>query len=139
MKSVIITGANRGIGLETALSFAKAGYKVYATMRNPEKAADLKNKIDESSLNIVVKAMDAFGVPSFPQSVRSPPGEIGRYYHLAPAVEIINSGFVWHSDRETPETISYTGLAAVTRTYAKVIVDTNALDLKDLRTPEMPK
>jgi NAD(P)-dependent dehydrogenase (short-subunit alcohol dehydrogenase family) len=58
MKSVIITGGNRGIGLETVLAFAKAGYKVYATMRNPEKAAELKNKIDESSLNIVVKAMD---------------------------------------------------------------------------------
>ena len=58
MKSVIITGANRGIGLETAVAFAKAGYKVYATMRNPEKATDLKNKINESSLNIVVKAMD---------------------------------------------------------------------------------
>jgi NAD(P)-dependent dehydrogenase (short-subunit alcohol dehydrogenase family) len=58
MKSVIVTGANRGIGLETAIAFAKADYKVYATMRNPEKAADLKNKIDESSLNIFVKAMD---------------------------------------------------------------------------------
>ncbi len=35
MKSVIITGANRGIGLEIALAFARAGYKVFATMRNP--------------------------------------------------------------------------------------------------------
>ena len=85
------------------------------------------------------KRMDPFGVPSFPRSVPSPPGEIARYYHLAPSVEIINSGFVWHSDRETPETISSTGLAAVTRTYAKVIVDTNALDLNDLRTTQMPK
>jgi F0F1-type ATP synthase epsilon subunit len=78
--------------------------------------------------------MDAFGVPSFPQSVPSPPGEIGRYYHLAPSVEIINSGFVWHSDKETPETISTTGLAAVTRTYAKIIADTNSVDLQELRS-----
>jgi len=85
--------------------------------------------------DIVVKAMDAFGVPSFPQSSPSPPGEIGRYYHLAPSVEIINTAYVWHSDRETSETISTTGLAAVTRTYAKVIADTNSIELKELRAP----
>ncbi|TMI88196.1 MAG: SDR family NAD(P)-dependent oxidoreductase, partial [Bacteroidetes bacterium] len=36
MRSVIITGANKGIGYDTALAFARAGYKVFATMRNPE-------------------------------------------------------------------------------------------------------
>ena len=83
--------------------------------------------------DIVVKAMDAFGVPSFAQSVPSPPGEIGRYYQYAPSVEIINTGYVWHSDHETPETISTTGLAAVTRTYAKVIADTDSIGLTELR------
>jgi hypothetical protein len=83
--------------------------------------------------DIVVKAMDAFGVPSFAQSVPSPPGEIGRYYQNAPSVEIINTNFFWHSDHETPETISTTGLAAVTRTYAKVIADTDSIGLKELR------
>jgi NAD(P)-dependent dehydrogenase (short-subunit alcohol dehydrogenase family) len=58
MKSVIITGANRGIGFEAALAFARAGYKVYATMRNPDKANDLTTKIREFSLNIVIAAMD---------------------------------------------------------------------------------
>src|SRR5215469_14922846 len=86
--------------------------------------------------DIVVKAMDAFGVPSFTESQPSPPGEIGRYYRLAPSVEIINDGFVWHSDMETPETISTTGLAAVTRTYAKVIADTDGLSLNDLRAKQ---
>jgi len=50
-------------------------------------------------------------------------------------VEIINTAYVWHSDRETSETISTTGLAAVTRTYAKVIADTNSIELKELRAP----
>src|SRR4249919_711058 len=58
MKSVIITGANRGIGLNTALAFARAGYQVFATMRNPDKAVELKKKILEESLNVVVLAMD---------------------------------------------------------------------------------
>ncbi len=58
MKSVIITGANRGIGLDATLAFARAGYKVFATMRNPEKAGVLKSKLKEESLNITFTAMD---------------------------------------------------------------------------------
>lgn len=83
--------------------------------------------------DIVVQAMDAFGVPSFPQSSPTPPGEIGRYYRFAPSVEIINQGYVWHSDQETAETISASGLAAVTRAYAKVIADTDAIPLAQMR------
>ena len=129
-KTAVLFNAEHTGGFDSAptgaqLSNAPAAYRWYGT---GQRLAD-----------IVVNAMDAFGVPSFPQSSPSPPGEIGRYYHLAPSVEIINSGFVWHSDKETPETISANGLAAVTRTYAKIIVDTNALDLKDLRTPQMPR
>ena len=89
--------------------------------------------------DIIVRAMDAFGVPSFPESAPSPPGEIGRYYRFAPSVEIINSGYVWHSDQETADTISAGGLAAVTRTYAKVIADTDSIDLKELRQPIAPR
>lgn len=85
--------------------------------------------------DITVRAMDAFGVPSFPQSSPSPPGEIGRYYRFAPSVQIINGGYVWHSDQETAETISASGLAAVTRAYAKVIADTDRIDLKEMRQP----
>lgn len=86
---------------------------------------------------IVIKALDAFEVPTYTQSSASPAGEIGRYYQFAPALQVMTSGFVWHSDQETAETISSAGLAAITRAYAKVITEVNALDLKDLRTPTM--
>jgi len=85
--------------------------------------------------DIVVNAMNAFGVPSGPQSGGSPPGEIGRFYQYAPSVEIINGGYVWHSDREVAETLSPTGLEAVTRTYAKVINDTASVSIDELRGP----
>ena len=58
MKSVIITGTSKGIGLEAALTFARAGYRVFATMRNPEMATVLKQKIKEESLAITISAMD---------------------------------------------------------------------------------
>jgi NAD(P)-dependent dehydrogenase (short-subunit alcohol dehydrogenase family) len=42
MPSVLITGANRGIGLEFARSFAADGWSVHACCRQPDKAAALK-------------------------------------------------------------------------------------------------
>ena len=58
MKSVLITGANRGIGLDTALVFARAGYKVFATMRHPKDAKALKKSVEKKSLNITLLKMD---------------------------------------------------------------------------------
>ena len=40
--TVLITGANRGLGLEMVKQFAADGYKVIGTARKPEKATDLK-------------------------------------------------------------------------------------------------
>jgi NAD(P)-dependent dehydrogenase (short-subunit alcohol dehydrogenase family) len=58
MKSVIITGSNRGIGFQTVLAFARAGFKVFATMRNPSQATDLMQKVKEEALPVVMAAMD---------------------------------------------------------------------------------
>lgn len=58
MKSVIITGTSKGIGLDTAVAFARGGYKVYATMRNPDKAEDFKQLIKKENLNISISKMD---------------------------------------------------------------------------------
>ena len=41
-KTVLISGANRGLGLEFARQYAKAGWSVIGTARTPEKASDLK-------------------------------------------------------------------------------------------------
>ena len=40
--SAMITGANRGLGLEWARQYAEAGWRVFASCRRPEEADDLK-------------------------------------------------------------------------------------------------
>jgi NAD(P)-dependent dehydrogenase (short-subunit alcohol dehydrogenase family) len=42
-KTVLITGANRGLGLEFARQYADAGWKVIGTARNPGTAAELND------------------------------------------------------------------------------------------------
>jgi NAD(P)-dependent dehydrogenase (short-subunit alcohol dehydrogenase family) len=67
--TVLITGSNRGIGLEFAKQYAEKGWKVIATARTPEKAGDLKqlakvhpklvieqlDVADESSIAVLIK------------------------------------------------------------------------------------
>ena len=45
--NVLITGANSGFGLLTAATFARAGHRVHAGLRNPAKGAALKALADE--------------------------------------------------------------------------------------------
>jgi NAD(P)-dependent dehydrogenase (short-subunit alcohol dehydrogenase family) len=58
MASVLITGTSRGIGLETALAFARSGHKVFATMRNPAQSPQLVETAARERLPIFVTAMD---------------------------------------------------------------------------------
>lgn len=41
MPSILVTGANRGLGLEWCRQYARDGWRVYATCRHPESADDL--------------------------------------------------------------------------------------------------
>ena len=50
--TVLITGANRGIGLEYARQFADEGYRVIGTARNPASAGELAN------LGVRIEALD---------------------------------------------------------------------------------
>lgn len=65
--TVLITGANRGLGLEFARQYAKAGWTVIGTARSPAKANDLKaldvetlalDVADRDSIAALVTALD---------------------------------------------------------------------------------
>lgn len=58
MASVLITGASKGIGLESALAFGRAGHRVHATMRNPSQSPELAKTAADEKLPITISAMD---------------------------------------------------------------------------------
>ena len=58
MRSVLITGTSKGIGYETALAFARAGYRVHATMRNPSQSPALAEAAAKENLPITIDTLD---------------------------------------------------------------------------------
>jgi NAD(P)-dependent dehydrogenase (short-subunit alcohol dehydrogenase family) len=58
MATVVITGTSKGIGYNTALTLARAGHTVYATMRNPARAKELAVEFAQEGLPIEVVVMD---------------------------------------------------------------------------------
>ena len=58
MPTVLVTGANRGLGLEFARQFAADGWQVFAACRDPDKAKDLQSLAAKSGDRVRVLAMD---------------------------------------------------------------------------------
>ncbi|WP_085757310.1 SDR family oxidoreductase [Oceanicoccus sagamiensis] len=61
--TVLITGANRGIGLEFVKQYAEQGWTVYATTRKPNKSDDL-NALAKANNTIKVVQLDVTDVES---------------------------------------------------------------------------
>jgi NAD(P)-dependent dehydrogenase (short-subunit alcohol dehydrogenase family) len=47
MPSILVTGANRGLGLEFVRQYAADGWRVFACCRNPDEATDLRALVSE--------------------------------------------------------------------------------------------
>ncbi len=58
MPSVLITGANRGLGLEFARQYAEAGWRVHATCRNRVAAAALNALAEGASGKVTIDDLD---------------------------------------------------------------------------------
>ncbi|MBC7564346.1 MAG: SDR family oxidoreductase [Gemmatimonadaceae bacterium] len=77
MSTVLVTGTSRGIGLATALAFARAGHTVAATMRNPAAAPELARAAASERLAVSVFTMDVDDDASVQQAVRRIEAELG--------------------------------------------------------------
>ena len=90
--TVLITGANRGIGLEFVKQYAELGWNVIATCRNPDGADDL-NAIAGERDNVVVERLDLLdheGIDAL----------AGKYESQPVDVLLNNAGLMRGPDRE---------------------------------------
>src|SRR6478736_6756934 len=58
MQIILVTGTSTGIGFATAVSLARAGHDVFATMRNPDRSPELQALAREDHLPITVMPLD---------------------------------------------------------------------------------
>src|SRR5262245_22401825 len=71
MANVLITGCSSGFGLLTALRFARAGDRVFATMRTPAKAPDeLRGAIERERLPVALLRLDVCDQASIDAALR---------------------------------------------------------------------
>jgi len=79
MKTVLITGGNRGIGFETARQLAQLGHYVYMGSRDPEKGRKAKQDLDCAGIhNAEVVELDVKDIQSIQNARRTLEGKIER-------------------------------------------------------------
>ena len=71
MKTVLITGANKGIGFETVKQMAQLGYFVYVGSRDKTKGSDAINKLKDLGIsNVELIEIDVTNINSIKQARR---------------------------------------------------------------------
>lgn len=101
---VLITGTSSGIGLAAAAVLAKAGFKVVATLRNPGKAAALRERAARDGVDLDIRQLDVVDQTSVDACVSKVLADYGRIDVL-----INNAGAGYRG------TLEHTPLAAAQR------------------------
>jgi NAD(P)-dependent dehydrogenase (short-subunit alcohol dehydrogenase family) len=109
--TVLITGANRGIGFEMARSYASAGYKVIATARKPEEAEELQ-ALAKANANIAIEKLDVTDTAAIDALA-------AKYKGVPIDILINNAGVLGDKKRQGFGTISYADFDAVMDTNVK--------------------
>lgn len=78
MSVVLVTGSSTGIGQEAALHMARKGHQVYAAVRNPDTAGELREKIGAEALPVEVVKLDLVDPPSIASAVAHIMARSGR-------------------------------------------------------------
>ena len=69
MPGILITGTSTGIGLATALRFARAGYRTWATMRDLAKAGPLREARESEGLDLEMLRLDVTDAASIEEAM----------------------------------------------------------------------
>jgi len=97
MKTILITGTSSGIGRATVRHFSNNGWRVVATMRNPDKETEMQHWP-----NVVLKSLDVTNQESIDRAIST---TIKEYGHIDVLVNNAGYGAVGIFEASTPEQI----------------------------------
>jgi len=109
--TVLVTGANRGIGLEFTRQYAAKGYKVIATARKPAEATEL-NALAKVDKDIVVEALDVTDLAAIDALAE-------KYKGQAIDILINNAGITGSPEKQRFGTIDYASFDDVMNTNVR--------------------
>ncbi len=134
MKTVLITGANKGIGFETAKQMAQLGYFVYLGSRDKIKGSDaIKNLKDLGILNVEVIEIDVTKI----DSIKHAKQELERKIE---ALDIlINNAAIAGDQPQTPSLIELENLREVFETNFFGLVQTTQQFISLLKKSSDPR
>jgi hypothetical protein len=87
----------------------------------------------DALMNITLKAFKEFGVGLVAEMDASATGDMGHIQRDAPSIQVIDSPEIKHTDADIAAYVPDVGLAAVARSYAKIIDEVNKLTREQLR------
>jgi len=77
MSHVLVTGCSAGIGLATALTLARSGHTVCATMRNLDRGSFLRETVETEKLSVLMLPLDVDSDESVTQALSAIRSRIG--------------------------------------------------------------
>jgi NAD(P)-dependent dehydrogenase (short-subunit alcohol dehydrogenase family) len=77
MSNVVVTGSSSGIGRATAVALGRAGHTVFATVRNPDGATELRDTIEKEKLPISILKLDVDSDPSVEEAFSAARSRVG--------------------------------------------------------------
>ncbi len=117
-KNVLITGCSSGFGLASAVTLARNGFEVFATMRNPAKSGRLQEALAKAGAKAEVLALDVTSQSSIDAAVGTVVERAGRIDALVNNAGAAIGGFAedltMEEFRRQFET-NFFGLVAVTK------------------------
>jgi NAD(P)-dependent dehydrogenase (short-subunit alcohol dehydrogenase family) len=78
MSVILVTGASTGIGQTTSLHLASRGHQVFAGVRNPDTARELREKIAAANANVELVQLDVTDQASVDAAVQGIMDKAGR-------------------------------------------------------------
>src|SRR5689334_17295780 len=78
-RSILITGSSSGFGRATAERFAARGWRVFASMRRPDRGAELRARASDAGWHLTTPALDVTSDESVAAATRAIIEETGGH------------------------------------------------------------